>query len=180
MSARASIEPSRRTAVVVMSIAIALGVASCGEDGNGRASGGDGPSKAAGMLPDPDRQLRDRVVQGSGPEAAVQEVIDDMQDGLLTLSGWGVCNELSEPAQLRVAKRGRCVKAYDRILRSGDNPTTRRVRSRVLSVTPRRNGAMALVASPGRKPFRLRLVDSLGQLKLPRLDLDDPTGLVAE
>jgi hypothetical protein len=164
-------------ALTAMACAAVLGAGSCGGD--------DGGAAEVGVLPSTDRVIADQGGQATGKatgtRAEVQEVVDDVQDALLTATGWGVCNELADP-EAEATGGARCSEAYDRILRSPEMMKTRRVRSRVVSVDVRAEDgeAIATVESPGRSAFEVRLVGAPGAWKLPRVDLDDPSGLPAD
>lgn len=155
-------------------VVFAVGIAACGdaEDGQSRT--------ALGQLPNPERFIPDPPLRATGELVDVQEVIDDYQDGLLMLSGGAVCHEITRAAQRAVTSDGDCSKAYDTILRDGSNPTTRRVRSKVVAVDVAASARVADVTltGPGRKRFHLRLRYE-GEWKIPRVDLDDPTGFPA-
>ena len=170
-----------RRAVPVAAVMLILGVAACGTEEDATKDRSAAVA-ARGQLPDPDREIPDPGVQSNGERAQIQEVVDDYQDSLLTLSGWGVCREISHAAERAVAGDGDCVGAYDRILSRGANPTTRRVRSKVvaLDVDAARGIADVTLASPGRPQFHLLLREEEAEWRIPRVDLTDPTGLPAD
>jgi hypothetical protein len=164
-------------ATVAVAMVLVQAAVACG-DADRRP---EAPSAAMGVLPDRDRVITDDLPEGTDNRARIQETVDDAQDALLTLSSWGICNELTEKAERQISRNGGCAAAYDRILRSRDNLRTRRVRARVVAVDVTAGGsrAAALLEIPGRR-FRVTVEKTNGEWKLPGLDLDDPTGLRAE
>jgi hypothetical protein len=185
----------RRNAFVAVALTLAIGATSCGDDDVKNSSGApiaDGGA-AAGVLPNPDHKIPDPTVHYTKPTDGIQEIVNDIQDGLLTLRGRGVCIELTDAGvsaitgQKEVAGEvaapvtiPECVEAVTRALHTPELATRRRLRSKVVAFNPGRRSGIATIETPGRPTIHLRLVKEDGAWKVPRVDLHDPTGLPAD
>jgi hypothetical protein len=156
----------RRNAFVAVALTLAIGATSCGDDDGGAAA---------------------------KPTDGIQEIVNDIQDGLLTLRGRGVCIELTDAGvsaitgQKEVAGEvaapvtiPECVEAVTRALHTPELATRRRLRSKVVAFNPGRRSGIATIETPGRPTIHLRLLKEDGAWKVPRVDLHDPTGLPAD
>jgi hypothetical protein len=176
-----------RVAMGAVALILTIGATSCSDEGTSHSNTSAAASDAAGILPDPDREIPDPAPPASSdPKDRVQEAVDDIQDGLLMLRGWTICMELTEAAVEAMAgkragdKMTACGQAATRALHVPSMAKRRRVRSKVVSVEVHQRSAIATIRTPGRPTIRLRVVQGADGWKVPRVDLDDPTGLPAD
>jgi hypothetical protein len=111
----------------------------------------------------------------------IQEVVDDLQDGLAERSGWGICRELSPGGRAAAfpgnAAPGRCEPAAERKIARAGARGIPLVRSEVLRVAVRGEVAVATVRDDDGRRYRIRLVRDRGLWALPALDLRSGSGL---
>jgi hypothetical protein len=169
-------------ATVAVGVAV-VAFAGCGSsDPEGEA---DEPAAGAAAAPvlspngDPGVSTGDSRLQ-------LQENLRDVHEGLVQGNPPAVCWELSDAAQVRLAREmgippGDCGKAVERFIarrkRAGveDPPLPS-----VPSIDLEGRVAIALVEVPGREPFRVRVINERSSWHLPRLDENDPSGFHPE
>jgi hypothetical protein len=156
--------------VVVWLVLIGITLAGCG--GEPDVPGPDGP--ASTRNPDP--------VVATDLRAQVQEVVDDLQDALDRGSGWGVCGELADRLEGRLAKGDpvACYTTVDRRVKRMRAAGRSWTKSRVVRVAARGDRAAVTLRDRDGTLHGARLVRQDGQWVLPALDLRTPSGLAQE
>jgi hypothetical protein len=162
-------EGARSRRLFVATVALAALIAGCGGDGDAR-------SKDAAAASDSPTSDSDPAVAG-GDRAQIAELVDDVQDALLTEDG-GLCFELTEAQVRRLAaslgRRGAdCHAAVHALYEWRREHAVRTVRSRVLKA-PVTGGygrplrSTATVADPSGAPYHVGFVTRNGRWRLAR------------
>lgn len=162
----------QRAAIVVLGALVLSVAAACG-------GGDDEPSRDGAAAEPCQAEIADPPLTRGGDRAAVAEVVDDVQEGLVMCNGTSVCLELSDTAQRQVVGgRGdlqACGDAVDeaieRWLAAGEEP----VLSPIEAIEIEGDEAFVTLDVPGRGRHRVRVVKA-SSWEMPALDLEHPPG----
>ena len=152
--------------------AVGLGVG-CG--GNTYSEADTAERKASAIQDDP--PVRD----GDG---AIEEILEDVQDGMQAREPVSVCFELSDRAKEALAggeyETGSCERLVAGVVERQRAADLANGRWKILSVRIGRRAAVAIVARPGQPSARVRVVSESGDWELARLNPLDSSGLWAK
>jgi len=154
---------------------VVLVLVGCGAGGD---KSGDAAPKQHAASPRVDSSA-DPAITG-GTTAAIQEVIDDFQEGLAKASSYGICGELSARGQAELGHGDPegCYKWAPKIVARYQKRGMRWVRSKVVSVNAGGALALATVSDDGdASPYPVRFLLEQGEWTLSVADLDRPSGL---
>lgn len=168
--------PPARVAAVASALALAAGVAACGDgaerDDRTRAPATSGAASRT-VIADP-------PLRGGGDRAAIAEVVDDVQEGLVMGHGASVCRELSAAARRQLpAPAGRdlqaCGEVVDQALERWRSVGEEPVLSTIEAIEIQGDEALVTLDVPNLGRRCVRVVND-SRWELPRLDLGHPLG----
>jgi hypothetical protein len=165
----------RGLVVAALAAVIAFAVSGCGDSDGGAQKASPATETTATAVSDP-------VSTDSSARGVIQEVVDDVQDGLSAADGWGVCTEVTMAEEARLTRSARqgehCTTAISRTLAGYKRDGVERVRTKVESVDVNKARAVATVRDGDGETYEVLLVLDGGTWKLPKVDLARPSGLV--